>query len=317
MILPQLTTLVERYLAVRAALGFTTRAAQPLLHEFLAFLATQPPLTALPAHVAFAWACGDAAPRALTSRATRLRVVRGFLIYAKASLPAVDVPEPGLLAHRRRSTPYLFTPDELTRLLTAAAHLPSQSGWAAVLYPTLLGLMVSSGLRIGEALRLHRHDVNLGAELPSLHIRATKFRKSRLVPLHPTAVVRLQDYANLRQRFLRARGVPTFVVSARGTPLGYDAIQATFQRLVEQLALSSRPGQRRPTLHSLRHTFAVQRVLTWARQGLPVQDWIPHLAVYLGHRRPEDTYWYLTATPDLLATAADAFQRYAETGGGQ
>jgi integrase len=127
----------------------------------------------------------------------------------------------------------------------------------------------------------------------------------------------LEDYLHLRHHFIRARGVAPFFVSDHGAPLGYDGVQATFQRLVQQLALAPHPGQRRPTLHSLRHTFAVHRVLTWAQQGLPVQDWLPHLSVYLGHLRPEDTYWYLTATPELLATAAEAFQRYAEMGGGQ
>lgn len=317
MMLAQLTSLVEQYLAVRTALGFTTRVARPLLHEFLAFLAPQHPLVELPARFAFEWACGHDALRGVTSRAARLRVVRGFLTYAKVSLPAIDVPAPGLLSHLRRSSPYLFTPEDLTRLLTASSHLPSRSGWTAVLYPTLLGLLASCGLRTGEALHLHLSDVNLEADPPYLHIRSTKFRKSRLVPLHPTVIVHLQNYLTLRHRFLRARGATTFFVSDCGTPLGYDGVQATFQRLVHQLALAPHLGQRRPSLHSLRHTFAVQRVLTWARQGLPVQEWLPHLSVYLGHRRPEDTYWYLTATPELLATAADAFQRYAETGGGQ
>jgi integrase len=246
-----------------------------------------------------------------------LRVVRGFLTYAKASLPEIDVPAPGLLAGLRRSPPYLFSPGELARLLDAAAQLPSRSGWSAAAYQTLLGLLASSGLRIGEALRLQLHDVDLKGDPPYVQIRHTKFRKSRLVPLHPTAVHHLRQYATLRQRFVQARGATAFFVSARGQPLHYDAVRETFHRLVQQLALTPTAGQRRPTLHSLRHTFAVHRLLAWARQGLPVQEWVPHLAVYLGHRRPEDTYWYLTATPELLETAAVAFQHYAETGGAQ
>lgn len=317
MMLSQLTSLVEQYLAVRAALGFTTRAARPLLLQFLAFLETQPSLASLPARVAFEWACGDVAPRAATSHAARLRVVRGFLTYAKVSVPEIDVPEPGLLARLRRSSPSLFTPEDVGRLLTAAAHLSSRSGWAAVLYPTLLGVLASCGLRTGEVLRLQLQDVDLEAAPPHLHIRQTKFRKSRLVPLHPTAVAPLREYLHRRQQMAKTRGASTFFLSERGIPLGYDMVQTTYQRLVHQLALTPNPGQRRPTLHSLRHTFATQRILLWARQGLPVTDWIPHLAVYLGHRRPEDTYWYLTATPELLTTAAEAFQRYVETGGGQ
>jgi len=317
MITSQLIPLMERYLAVREALGFSTRAARPLLHEFLAFLEGQQSLEVLPARVAFEWACGAAAPRAVTSQAARLRAVRGFLTYAKASLPEIDVPESGLLGGHRRPHPYLFSPTDLTRLLDAATHLSSRSAWAATTYPTLLGLLASCGLRVGEALRLQLHDVALETTPPHLQIRHTKFRKTRLVPLHPTTVEQLHHYADLRQRLGKARGVTAFFISDRGNPLSYDIVQNTFQRLVYELALTPTAGHRRPTLHSLRHTFAVQRLLMWARQGLPVQDWVPHLAVYLGHRRPEDSYWYLTAIPELLETAAVAFQQYVETGGEQ
>jgi integrase/recombinase XerD len=302
---------------VREALGFSTRAARPLLHDFLAFLEVQQNLEALPARVAFEWACGRAAPRAVTSQAARLRVVRGFLSYARASLPEINVPEPGLLAGLRRSHPYLFSPADLTRLLNAARQLSSRSAWATTTYPTLLGLLASCGLRVGEALRLQLHDVALETAPPHLQIHQTKFRKTRLVPLHPTTVEPLHHYADLRQRFGKARGATAFFISDRGSPLSYDIVQNTFQRLVHELALTPTAGQRRPTLHSLRHTFAVQRLLLWAHQGLPVQDWVPHLAVYLGHRRPEDSYWYLTATPELFETAAVAFQQYVETGGEQ
>ena len=202
-------------------------------------------------------------------------------------------------------------------MLEAARHLSSRSAWAATTYPTLLGLLASCGLRVGEALRLQLHDVALETTLPHLQIRHTKFRKTRLVALHPTTVEHLRHYADLRQRFGKARGATSFFVSDRGSPLSYDLVQAIFHRLVQELALKPTAGQRRPTLHSLRHTFTVQRLLLWARQGLAVQDWVPHLAVYLGHRRPEDSYWYLTATPELLETAAVAFEQYVEIGGGQ
>ena len=228
MILPQLTSLVAQYLAVRAALGFTTRAARPLLHQFLAFLETQPSLESLPARVAFEWACGDVAPRAATSRAARLRVVRGFLTYAKASVRDLTcLNQDCWLASA--APPSSFTPEGVGRLLTAAAHLPSRSGWAAVLYPTLLGLLASCGLRTGEVLRLQLQDVNLEAAPPHLPIRQTKFRKSRIVPLHPTAVAPLREYLHLRQRMAKTRGTTTFFLSERGTPLGYDSVYERVQ----------------------------------------------------------------------------------------
>jgi integrase/recombinase XerD len=173
----QLAPVMERYLAVREALGFSTRAARPLLHEFLAFLEGQQGLEVLPARVAFEWAGGAAAPRAVTSQAARLRAVRGVLTYAKASLPAIEVPESGLLGGLRRPHPYLFSPADLSRLLDAATHLSSRRAWAATTYPTLLGLLASCGLRVGEALRLQLHDVALETTLPHLQIRHPKFRK--------------------------------------------------------------------------------------------------------------------------------------------
>src|SRR5215813_240992 len=253
--------------------------------------------------------CGDESSRSVAGRAGVSDVCQGQ--------SARDRRTRGRTPGYPSPSPYLFSPADLRRLLEAARHLSSRSAWAATTYPTLLGLLASCGLRVGEALRLQLHDVALETTLPHLQIRHTKFRKTRLVALHPTTVEHLRHYADLRQRFGKARGATSFFVSDRGSPLSYDLVQAIFHRLVQELALKPTAGQRRPTLHSLRHTFTVQRLLLWARQGLAVQDWVPHLAVYLGHRRPEDSYWYLTATPELLETAAVAFEQYVEIGGGQ
>jgi integrase len=310
-----LAPILDRYLAVRDALGFSTRAQRPLLHEFLHFLETTLPPGPLAAHVVFTWACGDVPPHAVTTQAARLRAVRGFLTYAKATFPEIELPAFGLLASPRRSQPYIFSPAELTTLLKAAEHLPTRSAFAPLTYQTLVGLLVSTGIRVGEALRLQMTDVCLEAEIPYLHIRQSKFRKSRLVPLHSTTVTHLQRYLGHRQKQPDRKGPPTFFLTVRGTPLYYDTVQETFQSLLRRVGLVTPAGRRRPTLHSLRHTFAVQRLEHWARQGVPVNDWLPHLAVYLGHRHPEDSYWYLTATPALLTTAAEAFQQYVETGG--
>jgi integrase/recombinase XerD len=310
-----LAPILDRYLTVREAVGFSTRAARPLLHEFLCFLETTLPPGSLPAHVVFTWACGDTPPHAVTTQAARLRAVRGFLTYAKATFPEIEVPPSGLLTSPRRSQPYIFSPVELTALLKAADHLPTRSAFAPLTYHTLLGLLASTGLRVGEALRLQMSDVCVDADIPYLHIRQSKFRKSRLVPLHATTVTHLRQYIVHRQQQPRNKGGLTFFLTVRGTPLYYDTVQVTFQSLLQREGIIPPAGRRHPTLHSLRHTFAVQRLECWARQGVPVNDWLPHLAVYLGHRHPEDSYWYLTATPILLTTAAEAFQQYAETGG--
>jgi integrase len=241
--------------------------------------------------------------------------VRGFLTYAKATFPEIDLPAHGLLTTPRRSQPYIFSPRELAALLKAAKRLPTRSAFAPPTYHTLLGLLASTGLRVGEALRLQLTDVWLDADIPYLHIRQSKFRKSRLVPLHATTVTHLRQYVVHRQQQSRSKGVPTFFLTVRGTPLYYDTVQVTFQSLLQRVGIVTPADRRRPTLHCLRHTFAVQRLECWAQQGMPVNDWLPHLAVYLGHRHPEDSYWYLTATSALLTTAAEAFQQYAATGG--
>ena len=295
-----------------------TQALRPLLSELLHFLETTLTPGPLPAHIVFSWACGDdSPPRALSRQAARLRAARGFLTYAKATFPEIELPAQGLLASPRRPHPYIFSSTELGAVLAAAQELPPRSAFAPVTYLTLVGLLASTGLRVGEALRLQVTEVCLDADLPFLHIRHTKFRKSRLVPLHPTTVTRLREYLVHRHQHRNRNGLPLFFLTVRGTPLCYDTVQETFQALLRRVGIVIPAGQRRPTLHSLRHTFAVQRLVLWAQQGLPVNDWVPHLAVYLGHRNPEASYWYLTATPELLETAASAFQQYAETGGEQ
>ena len=309
-----LAPVLDRYLAVRDALGFSIHAVRPLLHEFLHFLETTLPPGPLPAQVVFTWACGDSQPRALTSQAARLRAARGFLTYAQATFPEIDLPAHGLLASPRRSHPYIFSAAELAALLKAATHLPVRSAFAPLTYQTLVGLLASTGLRVGEALRLEVTDVCLEANLPYLHVRHTKFHKSRLVPLHSTTVTRLREYTAYRHHQRGSTGLPTFFLSLGARPLCYDTVRVTFQSLLQRVGIVAPAGHRRPTLHSLRHTFAVQRLVLWAQQGLPVNDWVPPLAVYLGHRRPEDSYWYLTATPELLETAASAFQQYADKG---
>ncbi len=213
----ELMPILNRYLAVREALGFSTRAVRSLLLEFLHFLEITLPPGPLPAHVVFTWACGDGQPHAVTTQAARLRAVGGFLTYAKATFPEIALPAHGLLTSPRRSQPYIFSPAELTALLQAAEHLPTRSAFTPLTYHTLLGLLASTGLRVGEALRLQMADVCLDADIPYLHIRQSKFRKSRLVPLHATTVTHLGRYLVHRQHQPNRNGVPTFFLTVRGT----------------------------------------------------------------------------------------------------
>ncbi len=149
-------------------------------------------------------------------------------------------------------------------------------------------------------------DVDLGSTTPHLRVLQTKFRKSRLVPMDPSTTAALQDYAKQRHRLGYDNFCDRFFVSERGTPQSYEASADSFRILVRRAGI--REGTARPTLHCLRHTFAVRRLIAWYHAGENVQARIPELSVYLGHVRPQETYWYLSATPRLLDLAALRFE---------
>src|SRR5215469_10690094 len=181
---------------------------------------------------------------------------------------------------------------------------------------TLIGLLASAGLRIGEALRLRLEDLRLTASPPYLVIRDTKFGKSRNVVLHPTARNHLRKYFGERAKVLGAKRVDVFLTNRMAKRLNYSSQRAMFGRLLRRAGIRSTPGQRRPSIHSFRHTFAVRRLTQWHHDRKNVQELLPHLSVYLGHIGPASTYWYLTATPELLQTAARSFERQQSQGAG-
>jgi integrase/recombinase XerD len=157
-------------------------------------------------------------------------------------------------------------------------------------------------------------DVQLEESLPRLLIWQTKFRKSRWVPLHPTVVDRLRHYARLRHELHYDGFSDIFFISEQGGSLDLNTLDRTFRRLLRRLAIHAQPGHRAPSLTSFRHTFAVNRVRQWYEAGVDVQAHLPHLSVYLCHLDPTTSYWYLSATPELLGTAALRFAQYSGKG---
>ena len=304
---------LEHYLALRRALGFAMRAEERLLWSFVACLAAAGKTGPLRAHQALDWACATGCGP--VGQARRLSVARGFLAYLHAADPTVEVPGSGLLGRAVRPQPHLFSAAEIAALLRMARALGPRGSLRPHTVATLIGLLVSTGLRTGEALRLRQADVALTAHPPRLFVRETKFRKSRIVPLHPTTAAALRAYAAHPLRRAVARPDDPFFVSARGTPLNYQVTARTFVALARHLGLRGPVGERGPSLHALRHTFAVRRLLAWMRAGADVHARLPELAVYLGHVCPEDTYWYLTATPAVLRSAAHCLDTYLSTGG--
>jgi integrase len=310
-----LQTQLIAYLSLRQALGFQMRAEQVLLPEFVAFLQAQDLTGPIRAHMALEWATQTSARRGVAGASKRLTIARRFLTYLQASAPDTEVPAPGLLPAPRRSKPYLFTSMQLTALFEAARASRPRESLRPHTLSILVGLLASTGLRAGEAIRLQIGDVKLDLDPPQLHILETKFHKSRIVPIHPSTAEQLNHYRQLRERFHYDALSDAFLVSEWGEPLTYPALYAWFGRVCRRLAMKPANGGRRPSLMSFRHTFAVTCMRQWYEQGQDVQTLLPHLSVYLGHLCPQESYWYLTAVPELLGTAVQRFQLYALTGG--
>lgn len=315
---PDLGRHLEAYLAIRDALGLAAGTRPRLLRSFIdhARGATAPG-TPIRAAVALAWACDQALPGCgVAGKAHRLTVARGFLAYLAAVVPGTEVPAHGILASHRRRRPYIFSDAEIETLTAAAAKAPPRGTLRPVMLPALLGLLASTGLRIGEAVRLRVDDVRLDASLAHLRILQTKFQKSRLVPMHPTAAAALVAYLRRREALGYHALSDTVFVAERGGPLDVGLLGVWFGKLTRKLGLWPADKEaRRPSLHSFRHSFAIRRLRAWHEAGQDVQALLPTLSVYLGHVRPEDTYWYLTATPDLLRTAGARFAPDGMVGG--
>lgn len=291
---------VQDYLALRRSLGFKLRCTGALLLKFAAFTESRG-AEYVTISLALEWATQSPHQQPATS-AERMKAVRVFARLQHAIDPRTEVPPFGLLPYRPlRSRPYLYTDEEIRRLLEATSRLSSRRGIRPHSYHCLLGLLAVSGLRISEALALQERDVDLQAGI--LTIRQSKFRKSRLVPLHPSTVNVLRHYVEQRDLLLPARSSDSFLVSDLGRPLEVSAVRRTFHELSRWTGLRQGTINRGPRLHDFRHRFAVETLIRWYRAGQDVQRRLPVLSTYLGHAHVSDTYWYLTHCPELMEWA--------------
>ena len=289
---------VADYLTMRRALGFKLQRPERLLGQFADYLkATGTDTITTDAALAWATLPADTNP---SWWGMRLSAVRAFARHLHALDPAHEVPPPGLLVNSSsRAVPYPFSDAELAALMGAARGLSSQL--RAITIETIIGLLAVSGIRIGEALRLDRDNVDLVHG--TLLVANTKFGKSRLVPLHASTVEALADYARDRDRLCTRVMQASFFVSQSGTRLLYSSFHVTWLDLVAQAGLRPRSDSCRPRPHDLRHRFAVLTLLGWYRDGVDVAAAMPVLSTYLGHAHPRHTYWYLSATAELLELA--------------
>jgi integrase len=305
---PRFMSMIDEYAAARRSLGFSHDARiGRFLRQFVQFARDaghQGPITV---DVVIRWV-GSRTSSAPDQAPVCYSAVRGFAKYVAAFEGGTEVPPSGFLRRRyRRRAPHIFSDAEITDLLRAAAALPPVGGLRAHAYVTLFSLLASTGLRIGEALRLRCEDVDLRAGV--LTIRKSKFRKDRLVPLDRSAIAPLRRYILRRARAPIGARSDVFILTDRFPRLSGHAVQAVFGRMRKQLGWDGDGKSRRPVVPDLRHTFAVRRLLRWYEDGVDAEARVPHLSTYLGHVTVHDTYWYLSGVPALLRAAA----RRAET----
>lgn len=291
------------YLSMRRALGYKLDKTERLLGQFIAF-AEDRGETHIRTETALAWATRPADAAAIwTSR--RLAEVRIFARHLRTLDGMSEVPPDDLLpARKRRATPYLYTPKEIADLMRATTILHGSHVQAT--YRTLIGLLAATGMRIGEAIGLDQGDFDPGSGM--LTIRRAKFDKVRALPLHPTTVTALDEYLRRDDR-PRPAGMPVLLISSRGKRLRYTVVQPIFRKLLHHCGIAPRSAACRPRIHDLRHSFAVSTIADDYRAGDPGSR-LAILSTYLGHADPGDTYWYLSAAPELLGQAGERLERH-------
>jgi integrase len=293
------------YLKLRRALGYRLAAPETLLNQFLDYLqAAGECIVTVQAALSWARLSTEAGPN---WRAYRLSVVRGFATYLHTLDPAHQVPPPDLLPRRpARATPYLYSDADIAALIVAAQSLPSPLRRAT--FATLVGLLAVTGMRVGEAIALDRDDVDL--DLGLLLVRHAKFDKTRELVLHPSTTDALRRYLEEQNRLAPSPRNTAFFISTTSTRLLYRNVQRVFQQLVQWAGLPPRPGSCRPRLHDVRHSFAVRSMIDAYEAGQDGQLRLTLISTYLGHVHPTSTYWYLSASPELMAVAGQRLEAH-------
>lgn len=294
---------VQAYLASRRQAGYISKIDAQRLTCFARFTDKSGYRGPLTIEVACRWAMASKHRRRRTA-AHRLAMVRRFARYHLRFDPATQIPPVGLFGPEggRRLAPHIYTDQEITTLLESACTLRPAGGLRGVTCATIFGLIAATGLRTGEATALKRSQVDLKQGL--LHIQGAKGGKSREVPLHPTTRQALQRYAQRRDRDAASAYTEAFFVFDQGRPASVPNVQAAFRHLRRLLNWRSRGGHPAPRICDLRHRFITYQLTRWHEAGLDANQRMLALATYVGHAHPSFTYWYVTATPELMAIAA-------------
>jgi len=305
-----LRTRVRQYLQERRRLGFQLRSMGYALRSFACYADKLQRSGALSVELMAEWARRDRAhsedPK---TWARRLKILRPFLRWLRQFEPGTEVPDDAVFGRvGERLTPHIYSEQEIVDLLAAARRLKPDLRGAT--YEALFGLLAATGVRVSEALRLRNADVNLKAGM--LTIQRTKFAKSREVPMHPSVVEALRRYRRVRDRLVEFNEDTPFFVGSRGRHRGQWLSRRQVDRVLAavraQLAWPNRGAHASPRVHDLRHTFVIRRMLAWHAEGVDIDQAMLSLSTYVGHAMVTNTYWYLTAVPELMALAAAKFE---------
>lgn len=289
----------EDYLRLRRSLGHDLAEAHWLLPRFVSYLdGIGAPTVTIDASLAWAQQPHDDPNSTMAPR--RMTVARGFARHMAGIDGRTEIPPLGLVPSRQRwRPPFIYSPSDVGALMAQARAMR----WRlpATTQETVIGLLAATGMRVGEALKLDRSDIDRTDGV--LSVRQSKFGKSRRVPVLACTLAALDRHAELRDRLCPRPTTPAFFVSVRGTRMSYPVVQQIFRRLCDAAGVGAGLAPR-PRIHDFRHSFAVRTLLEWYRAGEDVEARLPTLSTYLGHRDPRSTYWYLSAAPELLALAA-------------
>jgi integrase/recombinase XerD len=304
-----LTVHLQHYIAIRRSLGYDQSFAERVLRRFAEF-ADGEGADYITADLFLRWKkhYGSADNN---TWAKRLSMVRVFASWLQGTDPRTEVPPHGLIrGKQQRARPFIYTDDQIANIVTEAARLPSSYGLRGWTCSTLFGLIAVTGLRVSEALGLDDEDVDLDQAV--LNVRRGKNRKCRTVPVSESTAARLAAYRAERKRILGGSQTAFFLFESGTRPTDCGA-RYNFAQVCQRIGLRKRQAfcrhGRGPRIHDLRHTFVVRTILDWYQRGLDPDREMLKLSTYLGHSKPEFTYWYIEAIPELLQLACERAER--------
>ena len=311
---PHFIPLAEAYLALRHSLGFSLVTQAGLLLDFARYADETAEAGPLTLDLAVQWAKSSKKP-CPSNLSRRLTIVRGFAKYCAGVEPETEIPPIRMFGPwARRAEPHIYSDTEISDLLKAMSHLRPRRGLRPLTYVTLFSLLVSTGLRISEACNLKVDDVDLEQGL--LVVLEGKFRKSRLVPLHPSAINPLKQYLARRSASAMAKTSKYFFITDASPRLTGKGVCVQFWWMRKRLGWTAEGRTRVPRIHDIRHRFATVRLLRWHEEGGDLEQKLVALATYLGHVMVSQSYWYLSGVPELMAITGQRFQQFTETKGG-